>query len=66
MTSKVVVGATLAALIQGAKAQYPDYSPVQYQLLHTYEGSSFFDHFNYYSDDDPTEGFVTYTSPQHA
>ncbi|OOQ88995.1 putative endo-1,3(4)-beta-glucanase [Penicillium brasilianum] len=63
----LVIGtAVLAVLfnfIQGAKAQdYPDYSPLRYQLLHTYEGPSFFDHFNYYSDSDPTDGFVTYVT----
>lgn len=67
MASPEVVGtailAVLSSFIQGAKAQYPDYSPVQYRLQHTYEGPSFFDHFNYYSDDDPTDGFVTYTFP---
>jgi hypothetical protein len=50
--------------IHVAKAQdYPDYFPLRYQLLHTYEGPSFFDHFNYYSDSDPTDGFVTYKDP---
>lgn len=68
MASPEVVGtailAVLSSFIQGSKAQsYPDYSPVQYQLQDTYEGPSFFDQFNYYSDDDPTDGFVTYTSP---
>lgn len=64
----LVIGTTILAVlfnfIQVAKAQsYPNYSPLRYQLQHTYEGASFFDHFNYYSDSDPTDGFVTYNHP---
>jgi hypothetical protein len=62
---ELLVGTAILAVlfnfIQGAKAQsYPDYSPIRYQILHSYGGPSFFDQFNYYSDDDPTDGFVTY------
>lgn len=39
---------------------YPDYSRLQYQLRDAYDGPTFFDHFNYYSDVDPTSGFVRY------
>jgi hypothetical protein len=65
---ELVVGTAILAVlfnfIQGAKAKsYPDYSPLRYQLLDSYQGPSFFDQFNYYSDDDPTDGFVTYNRP---
>ncbi|KAI2793498.1 hypothetical protein POX_a00078 [Penicillium oxalicum] len=45
---------------------YPDYSRLQYQLRDAYDGPTFFDHFNYYSDVDPTSGFVSYVSQQSA
>lgn len=37
-----------------------------YQLDKSYEGEDFFDKFNYYSDADPTHGYVTYVNKEDA
>jgi len=37
-----------------------------YQLDKSYEGEDFFDKFNYYSDADPTHGYVTYVNKKDA
>ncbi|PHH60912.1 hypothetical protein CDD81_1023 [Ophiocordyceps australis] len=39
---------------------YPDYAHIPYTLRETYEGETFFDHFNYFADVDPSHGFVNY------
>lgn len=58
----VVVGA-----VEGVKAnRYPSYTPLNYQLKDTYAGPSFFDKFNYFSDEDPTNGFVVYVNKEAA
>ena len=55
----VVAVAVVIGTIEGIKAaRYPNYTPLNYQLVDTYEGTSFFDRFVYFSDLDPTEGFV--------
>lgn len=55
----VVVVATVVGTIEGIRAnRYPDYSALNYTLVDTYEGTSFFDRFHYFSDQDPTDGFV--------
>ncbi|OQE23725.1 hypothetical protein PENSTE_c008G09741 [Penicillium steckii] len=46
--------------------RYPDYTPLEYRLVDTYEGSSFFDKFDYFSDEDPTDGFVVYVNQEAA
>jgi len=46
--------------------RYPDYTPLEYRLVDTYEGSSFFDKFDYFSDEDPTNGFVVYVNQEAA
>ncbi|OJJ02333.1 hypothetical protein ASPVEDRAFT_192977 [Aspergillus versicolor CBS 583.65] len=52
----IIVGA-----VEGSKARrYPDYAPLDYHLVDTYSGASFFDQFDYFSDEDPTDGFVQY------
>lgn len=52
----IIVGA-----VEGSKARrYPDYAPLDYHLVDTYSGVSFFDQFHYFSDEDPTDGFVQY------
>jgi hypothetical protein len=55
--------ATVISIIVGQtrKNEYPDYRLIPYSLIDTYEGPSFFDQFNYFSDVDPTHGFVKYT-----
>ena len=57
----VVIVAVVVGAVEGVKAnRYPDYSKVDYKLVDTYSGPSFFDRFNYFSDEDPTDGFVHY------
>jgi hypothetical protein len=50
----IIVGA-----VEGSKTRrYPDYSPLQYRLVDRYKGEGFFERFGYFSDEDPTSGFV--------
>ncbi|KAG2026384.1 hypothetical protein GB937_001894 [Aspergillus fischeri] len=60
----VIVVALIAAIVgavEGTRAnRYPDYSRLDYRLLDTYSGPTFLDKFNYFSDKDPTNGFVQY------
>ncbi|CAI7583044.1 hypothetical protein PCG10_000960 [Penicillium crustosum] len=52
----VVVGAVL-----GVRAnRYPNYSKLDYSLKDEFSGTSFFDNFEYFTDTDPTNGFVQY------
>lgn len=52
----IIVGA-----VEGSKARrYPDYAPLDYHLVDKYSGPSFFNQFDYFSDEDPTNGFVQY------
>ncbi|KAJ5664942.1 Concanavalin A-like lectin/glucanase subgroup [Penicillium maclennaniae] len=46
--------------------RYPDYSPLNYTLKDSYAGPSFFDHFNYFTEPDPTDGFVVYVNKETA
>lgn len=46
--------------------RYPDYSPLDYRLVDTYEGTTFFEQFNYFTEDDPTNGFVVYVNKDAA
>jgi hypothetical protein len=52
----VIVGAYEGVMIN----RYPDYTRLNYSLTATYEGTTFFDDFQYYSGEDPTDGFVQY------
>ncbi|KUI65425.1 hypothetical protein VM1G_01250 [Cytospora mali] len=45
---------------------YPSYTTLNYTLSETYSPDSFFDKFDYYTDSDPTNGFVTYVSQETA
>ncbi|KAL2814461.1 concanavalin A-like lectin/glucanase domain-containing protein [Aspergillus granulosus] len=58
----VIVGA-----VEGSKTgRYPDYAPLRYRLVDTYGGEEFFDKFGFYSDEDPTGGFVRYVNKSTA
>ncbi|KAJ5885505.1 hypothetical protein N7495_010015 [Penicillium taxi] len=65
---------TLAGIITAAVVsaqdvkgnRYPDYTPLNYHLVDTYQGTSFFDRFNYFSGEDPTYGFVVYVNKETA
>ncbi|KAF7170947.1 hypothetical protein CNMCM5623_003394 [Aspergillus felis] len=57
-----VLAAVITGVILGTRSarHYPEYRPMHYSLLTTYEGESFFDGFDYYHGPDPTKGFVRY------
>jgi hypothetical protein len=58
-----IIGAIVGA-VEGTRAnRYPDYSRLDYRLLDTYSGPTFLDKFIYFSDKDPTNGFVQYVCP---
>lgn len=46
--------------------RYPNYTHLEYRLVDLYEGTSFFDKFNYFSDEDPTDGVVVYVNEDAA
>jgi hypothetical protein len=55
----IIVGA-----VEGSKTRrYPDYSPLRYRLVDRYNGERFFERFGYFSDEDPTSGFVRCVLP---
>ncbi|CBF75173.1 glycoside hydrolase family 16 protein [Aspergillus nidulans FGSC A4] len=57
-----IVGIIVGA-VEGSKAgRYPEYSPLDYRLVDSYSGLSFFDQFRYFDDEDPTDGFVNYVN----
>ncbi|KAJ5485690.1 hypothetical protein N7539_005678 [Penicillium diatomitis] len=58
----VIVATTVGAVIGARVNRYPDYDPLNYRLRDTYQGISFFDGFRYFSDTDPTNGFVVYVT----
>ncbi|KAL4787329.1 concanavalin A-like lectin/glucanase domain-containing protein [Aspergillus varians] len=71
LRTKLIVGivgiaaiiGTIVGAVEGSKAsRYPDYSPLNYHLVDTYSGLSFFDRFDYFTDEDPTDGFVQYVN----
>lgn len=61
VVTAVMILITVVGAVIGVKAnRYPDYTPLNYRLVDAYQGTSFFDKFNYFSDEDPTDGFVVY------
>ncbi|PYH41034.1 glycoside hydrolase family 16 protein [Aspergillus saccharolyticus JOP 1030-1] len=59
----IVIIAVVVGAVEGTKKpSYPDYSRLNYELIDTYAGASFFDRFDYYSGADPTNGFVQYVN----
>lgn len=60
ITVAVTVGVIVGA-VEGVRAnRYPNYTPLNYQLVDTYQGASFFNRFDYFAGEDPTNGFVVY------
>ncbi|OOQ87823.1 putative glycosidase C21B10.07 [Penicillium brasilianum] len=63
----VVIVAVIVGAVEGVKANaYPNYSQLNYTLVDTFSGSSFFDNFEYYTSTDPTNGWVQYVDSQTA
>jgi hypothetical protein len=52
--------------VEVVKNRYPKYTPLDYTLTDTYEGTTFFDHFTYFTEQDPTSGFVIYVNEEAA
>ena len=55
----VVIIIIIVASVLGSRAnRYPDYSKLNYSLKDTYQGTSFFNDFDYFTGYDPAQGFV--------
>lgn len=55
----VIAVAIIIGVYEGIQLnRYPDYSKLNYSLTDTFQGTSFFDNFNYFTGADPAEGFV--------
>lgn len=63
----IIIVVVVVGTVEGVRAnRYPNYTPLTYQLRDTYAGPSFFDQFRYFSDADPTDGFVVYVNKKTA
>lgn len=57
----IVIVVVIVGAYEGVKKnRYPNYYPLKYSLKDTYEGTNFFDNFQYWSAPDPAQGFVQY------
>ena len=55
----VVIVAIIVGAYEGVRSnRYPDYSRLSYTLKDTFQGTTFFDNFDYFTGPDPAEGFV--------
>ena len=55
----LVLIAVIVGAVEGAKRDaYPTYTKLNYSLRDTYQGSNFFDNFDYFTGYDPSAGFV--------
>ncbi|PVI00987.1 glycoside hydrolase family 16 protein [Periconia macrospinosa] len=62
----VVIGAIVGGVLGARANAYPDYYRIEYSLKDAYEGNTFFDKFDYFSDEDPTHGFVEYMNSTYS
>jgi hypothetical protein len=63
----VIIVAIVVGAYESIRAnRYPDYNALKYTLKDTYSGQSFFDQFNYFTEQDPTNGFVVYVNKDTA
>jgi len=56
----IIIVVVVAAVEATKSSKYPSYSKLSYSLKDTYEGTSFFDDFEYFTGYDPAAGFVHY------
>ena len=62
-----VIIAVIVGAVEGTKRrEYPSYTPLNYKLTDSYTPANFLSRFNYYSGDDPTDGFVQYVDRETA
>ncbi|PSR94022.1 concanavalin A-like lectin/glucanase domain-containing protein [Coniella lustricola] len=71
----IIIGTAAAAILvivivvpveEAKKNSYPSYTALNYTLADTYEGEDFFSLFDYYTDTDPADGYVTYVDSSTA
>jgi hypothetical protein len=55
-----IIVAILAPYYGVKLSRYPKYTPLDYRIVDTYSGTTFFDQFNYFTEEDPTDGHVVY------
>lgn len=65
-TAIVIILAAILIPVENIKNQYPNYTPLNYTLADEYSGPTFFDQFTYFTDEDPTKGFVIYVNKSTA
>lgn len=56
----IIIAIIVGAVVGTRSSRYPAYSKLNYKATDTYQGSSFFNNFNYFEGYDPTQGFVHY------
>jgi hypothetical protein len=74
LRNKIITGAaaivilliTIVVPIEVIQTRYPNYIALNYTLVDVYSGPSFFDQFTYFTDEDPTSGFVVYVDENTA
>ena len=54
----VIVAAVVAGVEASKSGKYPDYTALNYSFVKAYEGTDFFDNFDYFTGYDPSDGFV--------
>lgn len=62
VTAAVIIAVVVGAVEGTKKNRYPDYTKLDYRLVEDYSGTGFFDKFEYFSGQDPTNGFVQYVT----
>ena len=65
-TAIVIILAAILIPVEILQNRYPSYTRLNYALADTYSGPTFFDEFTYFTDDDPTKGFVVYVNKSTA
>jgi hypothetical protein len=66
----VILVAVIVGAVEGTKSSdsssYPDYTPLNYTISERMNGTTFFDHFDYFTGADPSSGSVVYLSEEQA
>ncbi|KAI9852017.1 MAG: hypothetical protein M1838_002140 [Thelocarpon superellum] len=60
ITVLLIVGIIVGVVVGVKMNKYPNYYKVNYGLVDSYSGPSFFNNFDYFTGADPTQGFVNY------
>ena len=61
----IIVAAVEGTKHHKSKNSYPDYHALNYTLEDRWQGTNFFDNFDYHSTADPANGFVKYAARPH-